>query len=231
MPERPWLAHYDPDVPPSLDYDDGTLLDYLSRHAAERPAATAIIFKGRRLTWKELDDQSDACAAGLASLNVRRGDRVAIILPSCPQWMIAQFALWKLGAVVSALNPIYTEHELTGLLRDSGARVAIAMTRVYKRVKAVQTQTGLERIVATNIKEYFPTRLAVLFTLFKERKEGHRITLAAGDVWWKELLRKHAGKRPSLVPLSAADDAIVLASGGTTGIPKGVVGQHRAFTY
>jgi long-chain acyl-CoA synthetase len=231
MPERSWLKHYDADVPPSLEYDDGTLVDFLKRHSAERPGATAIIFKDRRLTWNELDDQSDACAAGLASFNVRRGDRVAVILPSCPQWMIAQFAIWKLGAVVVALNPIYTEHELAGLLRDSGARLAIAMTRVYKRVKAVQTQTGLERIVATNIKEYFPTRLAVLFTLFKERKDGHRITLAAGDVWWKDLLRKHAGKRPPVVPLSAADDAIVLASGGTTGIPKGVVGQHRAFTY
>jgi long-chain acyl-CoA synthetase len=231
MPERPWLTHYDADVPPSLDYDDGTLIDHLRRHAAERPGATALIFKDRRLTWKELDDQSDACAVGLASLNVRRGDRVAIVLPSCPQWVIAQFALWKLGAVVAALNPIYTEHELVGLLRDSGARLAIAMTRVYPRVKAVQPHTALERIVATNIKEYFPTRLALLFTLFKERKDGHRITLAAGDVWWKELLRKHAGDRPPALRITAQDDAIVLASGGTTGTPKGVVGLHRAFTY
>ena len=231
MPERPWLAHYDADVPPSLAYADGTLVDHLRRHAMERPQATALIFKDRRLTWKELDEQSDACAAGLASLGVRRGERVAVILPSCPQWVIAQFALWKLGAVVLALNPIYTEHELTGLLREGGARIAIAMTRIYPRVKAVQSQTALERIVATNIKEYFPARLALLFTLFKERKDGHRITLAAGDVWWKQLLRTHAGKRPPALKVSADDDAIVLASGGTTGTPKGVVGLHRAFTH
>ena len=231
MPERPWLAHYDADVPPSLEYADGTLVDYLRHHAKERPQATALIFKDRRLTWKELDEQSDACAAGLASLGVRRGERVAIILPSCPQWVIAQFALWKLGAVVLALNPIYTEHELTGLLRDGGARIAIAMTRVYPRVKAVQSQTALERIVATNIKEYFPARLALLFTLFKERKDGHRISLAPGDVWWKQLLRTHAGRRPPALTVSADDDAIVLASGGTTGTPKGVVGLHRAFTH
>ena len=231
MPERPWLAHYDADVPPSLEYADGTLVDYLRHHAKERPQATALIFKDRRLTWKELDEQSDACAAGLASLGVRRGERVAIILPSCPQWVIAQFALWKLGATVLALNPIYTEHELTGLLRDGGARIAIAMTRVYPRVKAVQSQTALERIVATNIKEYFPARLALLFTLFKERKDGHRISLAPGDVWWKQLLRTHAGRRPPALTVSADDDAIVLASGGTTGTPKGVVGLHRAFTH
>ncbi len=231
MPERPWLAHYDADVPPSLEYADGTLVDHLRHHAMERPQATALIFKDRRLTWKELDEQSDACAAGLASLGVRRGERVAIILPSCPQWVIAQFALWKLGATVLALNPIYTEHELTGLLRDGGARIAIAMTRVYPRVKAVQSQTALERIVATNIKEYFPARLALLFTLFKERKDGHRISLAPGDVWWKQLLRTHAGRRPPALTVSADDDAIVLASGGTTGTPKGVVGLHRAFTH
>ena len=231
MPERPWLAHYDADVPPSLEYADGTLVDYLRHHAKERPQATALIFKDRRLTWKELDEQSDACAAGLASLGVRRGERVAIILPSCPQWVIAQFALWKLGATVLALNPIYTEHELTGLLREGGARIAIAMTRVYPRVKAVQSQTALERIVATNIKEYFPARLALLFTLFKERKDGHRISLAPGDVWWKQLLRTHAGRRPPALTVSADDDAIVLASGGTTGTPKGVVGLHRAFTH
>ena len=104
------------------------------------------------------------------------------------------------------------------------------MTRIYPRVKAVQAQTALERVVATNIKEYFPTRLALLFTLFKERKDGHRITLAAGDVWWKDLLRKHAGERPPAMRVTAQDDAIVLASGGTTGTPKGVVGLHRAFT-
>ncbi len=231
MPERPWLVHYDADVPPSLEYADGTLVDYLRHHAKARPQATALIFKDRRLTWKELDEQSDACAAGLASLGVRRGEHVAIILPSCPQWVIAQFALWKLGATVLALNPIYTEHELTGLLRDGGARIAIAMTRVYPRVKAVQSQTALERIVATNIKEYFPARLALLFTLFKERKDGHRISLAPGDVWWKQLLRTHAGRRPPALRVSADDDAIVLASGGTTGTPKGVVGLHRAFTH
>jgi len=231
MLERPWLAHYDADVPPSLEYADGTLVDHLRRHAVERPQAAALIFKDRRVTWKELDEQSDACAAGLASLGVRRGERVAVILPSCPQWVIAQFALWKLGATVLALNPIYTEHELTGLLREGGARIAIAMTRVYPRVKAVQSQTALERIIATNIKEYFPARLALLFTLFKERKDGHRITLAPGDVWWKQLLRTHAGKRPPALTVSADDDAIVLASGGTTGTPKGVVGLHRAFTH
>jgi len=231
MSARPWLAHYDPDVPQSLTYPDGSLLDFLRRHASERPDATAMIFKGRHMSWRALDRASDACAVGLAGMGVRAGDKVALILPTCPQWVIAQLAVWKLGAVVAALNPIYTEHELAALLRATGARFAIALTRVYGRVKAVQPQTALELVVATNIKEYLPRHLAALFTLFKEKKEGHRITLAPGDRWFQDLLRANDGATPPAVRLTGEDDAIVLASGGTTGTPKGVVGQHKGFVY
>jgi long-chain acyl-CoA synthetase len=229
MDARPWLAHYDPGVPPTLDPPAGTLLDHLRRHAAGRPGAAALIFKGRHVSWRALDELSDAMAVALASLGVRAGDRVALVLPTCPQWVIAQLGVWKLGAVVAALNPIYTEHELGMLLRASGARFAIALTRVYDRVKAVQPQTSLETVVATNIKEYLPRHLAALFTLFKEKKEGHRVTLKPGDRWFQDLLARAAGRKPPPVQLSPEDDAIVLASGGTTGTPKGVVGQHKAF--
>jgi long-chain acyl-CoA synthetase len=228
---RPWLAHYDADVPQSLTYPDGTLLDFLKRHAAERPGATALIFKGRRMSWRTLDRASDACGAALASLGVRAGDKVALILPTCPQWVIAQLGIWKIGAVVAALNPIYTEHELGTLLRATGARFAIALTRVYSRVKAVQPQTALEMVVATNIKEYLPRHLAALFTLFKEKKEGHRIQLAPGDRWLQDLLHANRGAAPPTIQQSGDDEAIVLASGGTTGTPKGVIGLHRAFVY
>ena len=214
MLERPWLAHYDPDVPPSIPYPDGTLLDVLKRHAAERPGADALIFKGRRMSWQVLDRLSDALAAGLKTLGARPNDRIALLLPTCPQWLIAQLAVWKLGAVVVALNPIYTEHELAGLLRASGARMAIAMTRVYGRLKAVQPQTAVELVVTTNIKEYLPAHLALLFTLFKERREGHRIRLAPGDHTLQDLLSRHAGAAVPLPALTPDSDAIVLASGG-----------------
>src|SRR5688572_4011192 len=96
---RPWLAYYDPGVPATLaPYPDGTLIDFLDRHAKERPNGAALIFKGRHISWREFDALTDSCAAGLASLGVARGDRVALLLPNCPQFAIAQFALWKLGA-------------------------------------------------------------------------------------------------------------------------------------
>jgi long-chain acyl-CoA synthetase len=230
MSERPWLAHYDPNVPPSIPYPDGTLLDAFRLHVRERPDATALIFKGRRMSWRALDRWSDALASGLRALGVHPNDRVALLLPTCPQWVISQLAVWKLGAVVVAINPIYTEHELAGVLRSSGARMAIAMTRVYDRLKTVQSQTAVELVVTTNIKEYLPAHLSALFTLFKEKKEGHRIRLAAGDHRFQGLIAAHAGTTIAPLPLSGDVDAIVLASGGTTGTPKGVVGQHKAFT-
>jgi long-chain acyl-CoA synthetase len=227
-----WLDHYDSGVPASLEpYPTGTLLDYVDKHTRERPAADALIFKGRHITWRELDSLSDACAAAFAAMGIRRGDRVALLLPNCPQFAIAQFAIWKLGAVVVALNPIYTEHELVPPLVNTRARVVVALSKFYPRVKAIQSQTGVELVIATSIKDFLPRVLALLFTLFKEKKEGHRITLAAGDKWLMDLIGAHNGDRPARARIGANDDAVILASGGTTGTPKGVVGQHKAYVY
>ena len=229
---RPWLAHYDPGVPPTLaPYPAGTLVDFLDRHAKERPDGAALLFKGQRISWRQFGALSDSCAAAFASLGVARGDRVALLLPNCPQFAIAQFALWKLGAVVVALNPIYTDHELVPPLVNTRARVVVALTKFYDRIKAAQPHTGVEIVVATNIKEYLPPVMSLLFTLFKEKKEGHRITLAAGDRWMRDLMSTHRGQQPIRAAVGADDDAVILASGGTTGTPKGVVGQHKAYVY
>ena len=229
---RPWLAHYDPGVPETLaPYPGGTLLDFLDRHVAERPEGIALIFKGRRITWRQFDTLSDSCAAGFASLGVARGDRVALLLPNCPQFAIAQFALWKLGAVVVALNPVYTEHELVPPLVNTRARLVVALTKFYDRIKAAQPHTGVELVVATNIKDFLPPVLSLLFTLFKEKKEGHRIALASGDRWFLDLVNENRGVHPVRAAVTGDDDAVILASGGTTGTPKGVVGQHKAYVY
>jgi long-chain acyl-CoA synthetase len=229
---KAWLAHYDAGVPESLTpYPDGTLLDYLQQHVTERPDSPALIFKRRVMSWRQLDRLSTDCAAAFVSLGVKRGDRVGLLLPNCPQFLIAQFGLWKLGAVVVALNPIYTEHELVGPLVNTRVRLVLALTKFYDRMKAAQPRTGVERVVATSIKEYLPPVLSVLFTLFREKKEGHRVTLAPGDVWFQDVLRQHKGQAIAPVRVTADDEAVVLASGGTTGTPKGVVGQHKAYVY
>jgi long-chain acyl-CoA synthetase len=226
----PWLAHYDPGVPTSLaPYPSRTLLDYLSDAASAQPGAAALLFKGTTITYGELEALTNACAAAFQALGIKKGDRIALLLPNCPQFMIAEFGAWKIGAIVAPLNPTYTEAELEGPLKEHGVDTIVTMTRFYDRVKRVQPRTPLKRVIATNIKEYFPPVLRLLFTLVRERKEGDRIRLAAGDYAFDALLAGARGRSPQRVAVTPDDPAVLLMSGGTTGVPKGVVGTHGAY--
>jgi long-chain acyl-CoA synthetase len=226
----PWLSHYDAGVPPTLaPYPDRTLVDYLSESARERPADPALLFKGATLTYGELERLSDAGAVALRTLGVRRGDRVALLLPNCPQFFIAEFAAWKLGAIVAPFNPIYTEHELEPLLREHGVETIITLTRFYQRVKRIQTRTAITRVIATNIKAYFPPLLRLLFTLLRERRDGDRVTIAPGDYDLEQLLQARRKEVLQREPITVDDPAVLLMSGGTTGTPKGVLGNHSSY--
>ncbi len=233
MNARPaWLAHYDADVPPTLaPYPTRTLLDFIAETARERPNQTALLFKGATMSYGSLDRLSDALAAALASLGVQRNERVALLLPNCPQFVIAELAAWKIGAIVAPLNPMYTEHELEAPLRDHGVETIVALTRFYPRVKRVQARTPIRRVIATNIKEHFPPLLRLLFTIAREGREGDRVMLAGGDHDFAALLRDHEGRRPNRAALTPNDPAVLLMSGGTTGSAKGVLGTHGGYVY
>ncbi len=227
---KPWLQAYDADVRPTLaPYPDKTLIDYLDQLASERPLNAALLFKGATMTYGQLNELSDAFASALSQAGVRKGDRVAFVLPNCPQFFIAEFGAWKCGAVVVPLNPTYTDRELELALAATGTETVVALTPFYGRVKGIQQRTRVRRVIATSIKEYLPRALSVLFTLFKEKKEGHRVALAPGDLWLQRLLRAHRGAARPAVTVGPGDRAVLLASGGTTGTPKGVVGLHRDY--
>jgi long-chain acyl-CoA synthetase len=230
MPAAPWLSHYDDDVPATLaPYPNRTLIDYLAEAAQTRPQQPALLFKGATITYGRLDRLSDACAAALTALGVKRGDRVALLLPNCPQFLIAEFGAWKLGAIVAPLNPTYTEHELEGPLNECGIETIVTMSRFYPRVKSIQKRTPVRRVISTNIKEYFPPVLKVLFTLLRETREGDRVKLAPGDHDFAHLLLVNKGRRAPAVTVVPSDPAVLLMSGGTTGRPKEVLGTHGAY--
>ena len=222
-----WTKHYDDGIPESLaPYPAKTLIDYARENAAARPDAPAILFKGTRISNAELVRLSDRFAASLIMAGVSRGDRVALILPNCPQFLIAEFGAWKAGATVLPLNPLYTGNELLEALRTAGVETVVTLTPFYRRLKEIQSQTPVRRIIATSIKEYLPPLLRVLFTLFREKKSGHRISLEDSDRWFQDLLRTPAGAVLNPTP---EDPAIMLMSGGTTGTPKVVMGLHKCF--
>ena len=226
----PWLAHYDPGVPATLEpYPNRTLIEYLADAARDRPQAPALLFKGATLSYSALDRLSDACAAAFAALGVSRGDRVGLLLPNCPQFFIAEFGAWKLGAIVAPLNPIYTEHEIEAAVTDSGVTTMVTLSRFYQRVKNIQHATGVRRVISTNIKEFFPPLLRVLFTLFRETRDGDRIRLRPGDHDFAHLLLVNRGRKPAVPAPTTKDPAVLLMSGGTTGNPKGVLGSHGAY--
>jgi long-chain acyl-CoA synthetase len=230
MTDHPWFRHYDPGVPHTIGtYPSGTLLEAVDASVRQRPDAAAFLFKGRAMSWRELADASDALAEAFAGMGVRHGDRVACLLPNCPQFFIGELAAWKLGAVYVPLNPIYTEDELAGPIESTGATVMLTLSAFYERVKAVQRrQPSLRHVVVTNIKEWFPPILRLLFTALLEKKGGHRATLREGDRWLPDLLDRHAGQRPASPSPLPDDDALLPMSGGTTGTPKAVRIHHGA---
>ncbi|HEX6305037.1 MAG TPA: long-chain fatty acid--CoA ligase [Anaerolineales bacterium] len=227
MNDRPWLEHYDEGVPAHIDYPDVPLFYFLEEAAKNYADTPCTIFKGATISYREMDAITDRLAAGLAELGVKKGDRVGIFMPNTPQFVMAYFAILKLGAVVVATNPLYSPREIEHQANDSGMEVMLVMSNFYDTVKKVQSNTKIRTVVVTNLKETLPGLLSFLFTLTKEKKGGFRVELQDGDVWMQDLINRHTPEERPRVEVSPDDMALFQYSGGTTGIPKGAVALHR----
>lgn len=234
--DRPWTKLYDAGCPATLEYPDIPLHQFLSDSAKKFPANPAIITSlhlplfGRRastITYKDLDSLSDALAAGLVDLGLKKGDRVALVMPNCTAFVISFYAILKAGGVVAATNPTYPPDKLQYQLNDCDAEIVLTLTLFYNAVKQAQPQTKIKTVIATNVKEYFPGLGKFLFTLAREKKDGHRIEqLGAGDVWLQDVLTRHAGQRAN-VDVNGDDLALFQYTGGTTGVSKAAMATHR----
>ncbi|MGD0856831.1 MAG: long-chain fatty acid--CoA ligase [Dehalococcoidia bacterium] len=229
MENYPWLKNYDKGVPYTLQpYPHKTMIDVVDESCRDKPYRSLFFFKGTRLTYDEFIRRSDSLAAGLVSLGIKKGDRVAMLLPNSPQMVLGFHGIWKAGAIAVPINPLYTEHELEHALKEVDASAVIVLNPFYNAVKHIQPRTNVKTVIATNIKEYLPGHLGMLFTLAREKKEGYRISLGSGDVWFQDLLKKYKNSGRPAIKVNPSDPAVILFSGGTTGTPKGAVGTHGA---
>jgi len=207
------LKHYDYWVRPHMTYPGRPLGDILSLTAVHRPDRKATHFLGAELTYLDLKQRSDALAASLAGLGIVKGDRVGIMLPNCPQYIIASFAILKLGAVVVNINPSYTPREFLVVANDATPRIVITLDALAPLVLGVRKDTTLEHVIVTSLAEYSAAAAA------PPRIDN---TLALGD------LTSGSGTRqaPATARINPDDLAVLQYTGGTTGTPKGAMLTH-----
>jgi long-chain acyl-CoA synthetase len=183
-------------------------------------------FEGAVTSYGALLQRAEAFGRALERRGVTRGDRVALLMPNVPQFVVAELGAWMAGAIVAPMNPTYPPDEIAALLSRAGAVAAVVLAPFYDRVKSVQARTPVRDVIVAHVRDALPWPKSLLFRLARERKDGHAAEPRGGDARMRDLLAASRGERPRGAPPRAADDAILLPSGGTTGTPKWVAGRH-----
>jgi len=225
--EFPWHKHWPKGVPKNLEYPDIPVQDLLRRAAKGHPETVATRFYGAKLTYAELDRRADALAASLVRLGVKRGDRVALLLPNCPQFPIAFFAALRAGGIAVQTNPLYTAREIEQQYNDAGVETVVCADLFLKNLLKAKPNTMVKRVVVTDIKEYLPFPLSALYPI--KKKKDHGKIVVPDKPWIHRLpdLLGGVGQPPKFTLNPATDVAVLQYTGGTTGTPKGAMLTHR----
>jgi len=225
--DRPWIKFYEPGISPTLAYPDLSLGSVLARTAAKFPDHTALLFFGKKISYAELDGFANRFAQALSGLGVKKGDRVALMLPNIPQMVIAYYGTLRTGAIAVPTNPLYHEHELEVQLKDSGAETLVAIDMFYPVISPVLPKTNIRHLILCGIKDYLPFPLNLLYPI-KARidKQWVSVKRIPPIYDFKELV-DHADASPVDAVVSPDDIALFQYTGGTTGVPKGAILTHR----
>jgi len=220
--ERRWVKAWPPWVPKAVEPEKPTS-ETIRDWAALRPERVALSFYGRDISYQELDETIDRLAAGLIHLGVRKGDRVALYMENCPQFVISYFAIHRAGGVVVPLNPMFKHIELEYEIRDAQAEIVIGVDTLYPELEKVRDRLPLKHILVTSLRDYVPAK--PIFPLPQEAREQRRSF--TGTIEFSSLLEEFRGARPaSLIEDMKSELALLQYTGGTTGLPKGAMITH-----
>lgn len=228
LAERPWLVHYESDVPHTIDVPRLPLTRLLDRAWRRFPRRPAIVYQGRKLTYKNLSAQSGRFANALQAMGVIKGARVMLLLPNVPQLVVAYYGVLRVGGIVVMGNPLAKTATVVQQAQQSGAEVLVTLTKFVETATAVRAQSGVRHVVLANVKDYLPLLKQVLFTWRGEAAGGHRLSrpVGQGELLWTKLLRQHRPEPPQDT-VEPDDVAMIQFTGGTTAAPKGVTLTHR----
>ncbi len=230
MSNKPWQAIYPEQIPAVLSYEDKPLYSFLKESAEEFPDKVSIHFQGKELTFREVHESALKFAAYLKSIGLQKGERVAVMLPNCPQGVISFFGILMAGGVVVQTNPTYTERELEYQMKDSGAKMILAMDILFPRVSAVASRTDIEHIIVTAIKEYLPFPKNLIYPFIQKKQYGIVINVEheGNHHLFSEIMKRKITEEADTVPIDVNNDlALLQYTGGTTGFPKGVMLTHK----
>ncbi|HZK18505.1 MAG TPA: long-chain fatty acid--CoA ligase [Clostridia bacterium] len=228
--DLPWLYNYDSGVPHSMDYPEKPVVDLVKRHINNSPGRTAVLFFGKKISYGELGKAIDAFSFSLKKMGVKRGSKVALLLPNCPQYIIAYYAILSLGAVVVPVNPLNTEREMIHIMNDAEVTIAVSINLLGPRIQKVREQSGIKEIIYTSLADYLPFPLNILFPFTQKVSPEAKEAVAKG-LKFKDMLGDiPLGSKIALAkPVDVHKDlAVLIYTSGTTGKPKGVMLSNYA---